>query len=195
MKTTSLFFFSFVCLFLISCSTTPVQMRHEAYAGEKANNPIIAVGQFSDYRKHDPNWLGAIRGGFGNPLKTLETPKPVKEVVRDAFQDALKQRGLLASADDAKYRLNVDVLQYDCNQFVRKEAHIKLDVKVIDLANNQQVFSDHVAVDNVEGSLLSVKTGIFASTEELRILAEKTLAQAVNDVFNNPDFNRLYRES
>lgn len=178
----------------MGCSTTQVQMRHEKYTGEKANNPIIAIGQFSDYRKHGANWLGAIRGGYGNPLKTLETPRPVKEEVREVFQDALKQRGLYANPDNAKYMMNVDVLQYDCNQFVRKEAHVKLDVKVIDLSNNQQAFSDRIVVDNVEGSLLSVDTGVFGSVEVLRTLAEKTLMQAVNELFNNPNFTRLYAE-
>lgn len=186
-------FFPLLYLALIGCSTTQVQMQHEPYGGEKTDNPIIAIGQFSDYRKHDPNWLGAIRGGYGNPLKTLETPKPVKDVVRDAFQDGLRQRGLLASADDAKYILNVDIQQYDCNQYVRKESHIKLDIKVVDIKSNQQVFSDRIAVDNVEGSILSMKTGVFGSVEELKNLAEKTLAQAVDNALDSPGFTILYK--
>jgi hypothetical protein len=182
----------FLCLFLFGCSTTQVvQMNHERYTGQKINNPVVAIGQFSDYRKHASNWLGAIRGGYGNPLKTLETPKPVKDIIRDAFQDALKQREIIATLDSAKYLLNVDVLQYDCNQVLRKEAHIKLDVKVIDVNAKQQVFSDRIVVDNVEGSLLSMKTGIFASIDELKALAEKTLLQAINDLFSNPNFIRL----
>ncbi|WP_296807738.1 SHOCT domain-containing protein [Thiocapsa sp.] len=185
--------FTLLCLALIGCSTTQVQMQHKSYRGERADNPIIAIGQFSDYRKHDANWLGAIRGGYGNPLKTLETPKPVKDIVRDAFQDGLRQRGILASADDAKYVLSVDVQQYDCNQYVRKESHIKLDIKVVDIKNNQQVFSDRIAIDNVEGSILSMKTGVFGSVEELKNLAEKTLAQAVDGALDSPGFTRLYK--
>ncbi len=185
--------FTLLCITLIGCSTTQVQMQHKSYSGERADNPIIAIGQFSDYRKHDANWLGAIRGGYGNPLKTLETPKPVKDIVRDAFQDGLRQRGLLASADDAKYLLNVDVQQYDCNQYVRKESHIKLDVKVVDIRNNQQVFSDRIVVDNVEGSILSMKSGVFGSVEELKNLAEKTLGQAVDGALDSPGFTRLYK--
>ncbi len=185
--------FLLLCLTLIGCSTTQVQMQHESYTGEKASNPIIAVGQFSDSRKHEANWLGAIRGGYGNPLKTLETSKPVKDVVRDAFQDALMQRGLLAGPDDAKYLLNVDVLQYDCNQYVRKESHVKLAVNVVDIESTQQVFSDRVVVDNVEGSILSLKTGVFASVDELKQLAELTLTQAVSNTLENPGIKRLYQ--
>ncbi len=179
-------------LLLCGCSTTQVRMDHEPYVGETFHNPIISIGQFSDHREHGANWLGAIRGGFGNPLKTLETPEPVKYVVRDAFENALKQRGLYSDFDDAKYVMNVDVIQYDCNQYVRKEAHIKLDVQMVDRVTNHEVYSDFVAVDNVEGSAISVQTGIFGSVEDLETLAEKTLAEAINDVFSNPALQRLY---
>lgn len=194
MSKISFFFCMIVYFFVIGCSTSQVQMDHKKYEGPKANNPVFSVGQFEDSRKHGSHWLGAIRGGFGNPLKTLETPKPVKDVVRDAFQDALKQRGIYAHLDNAKYILNVDVLQYDCNQYVRKEAHIKLNVIVVDSTTNKEVFSDYVVVDNVEGSIVSMKAGIFGSVEELKNLAEKTLTQAVNEVLRNPSLRRLYQQ-
>ena len=128
---------------------------------------------------------------MGQPLKTLETPKPVKDMVRDAFQDALKQRGLYSDLDNAKYILNVDVIQYDCNHYARREAHIKLDIKIQVSATNQEVFLDHIVADNVE---FTMSGGIFGSVEELRKLAEKTLAQAVKDVFNNPNLKKLYQQ-
>lgn len=188
--------FLFSCLlssfFLIGCSsTTQVMLSHETYMGPKANNPVIAVGKFTDYRKHGSNWLGAIRSGMGQPLKTLETPKAVTDMVRDAFQDALKQRGLYSDFDNAKYILNVDVIQYDCNQVTRREAHIKLDAKILVSATNQEVFSDHIVVDNVEFSMAG---GVFGSVEDLKKLAEKTLSQAVKDAFNNPNLKKLYQQ-
>jgi hypothetical protein len=76
---------------------------------------------------------------------------------------------------------------------VRKESHIKLDVKVVDIRNNQQVFSDRIVVDNVEGSILSMKSGVFGSVEELKNLAEKTLGQAVDGALDSPGFTRLYK--
>jgi hypothetical protein len=169
-------------------------MNPEAYVGQKINNPVMAVGQFTDHRGHGSHWLGAIRGGFGNPLKTIETQIPVKDVVQDTFQSALRQRGLYSDYDTAKYILNVDVLQYDCNQVGRKESHIKLDVLVANSETKQKVFSRHIVVDNVEGSVLSMKAGIFASVNDLKELARKTLSQAINDIFNNPNFKKLYQK-
>ena len=172
-------------------TTHQVVLNHETYTGPKANNPVIAVGQFMDYRKPESHWLGFIRDGFGAPQKKLVTTKPVKDMVRDAFQDALKQRGLYSDLDNAKYILNVDVIRYDCNQLMRREAHIKLDVQIQDSATNQEVFLDHIVVDNTE---FTMATGIFASVEDLRKLTEKTLAQAVKDVFDNPNLKKLYQQ-
>jgi len=67
--------------------------------------PVVAVMQVTDRRedgREDPNWIGTIRGGFGNPNKRLEAPVP--EVVRQAFVDALRARGLLAPAAEAVHR-------------------------------------------------------------------------------------------
>jgi len=55
--------------------------------------PVI-VGNFLDQRDVPANWLGAIRGGFGNPLKYLESDRPVAEIVKIAFIDGLQARGI-----------------------------------------------------------------------------------------------------
>ena len=96
---------SFVIAVLLTgcCSSTHlVVLNHEQFMGPKANNPVIAVGQFTDSRKHGSNWLGAIRSGMGQPLKTLKTPQPVKDMVRDVFKDALKQRGIYSDLDTTR---------------------------------------------------------------------------------------------
>ena len=48
-----------------------------------------------DQRSEPPNRLATIMGGFGNPLKTLDTAKPVKDEVADAFTAGLRARGML----------------------------------------------------------------------------------------------------
>lgn len=179
-------------LFLSACSTTQVAVKQHQYNGEVHDRPIMIVGTVIDHREHAPNWLGAIRGGFGNPLKTLETDTPVNQVVADAVETGLRQRGLLSSGSDHQYRLSADLMQFDCNQYVRREAHIKLNVKVTDISSGKEVYSKLLVKDKVEGSVLSLKTGIFASTDDLLILAQKTLNQALEELFSDPDFSALY---
>src|SRR3954447_14268972 len=83
--------------FMISgCSTTPVSLSYNpalAPAKPAAAMPVVEVNSVVDQRENTSNRIGAIRGGFGNPLKKLETPAPVKDVVRDAFVEGLRARG------------------------------------------------------------------------------------------------------
>lgn len=188
-----LFVASLLAVALAACGTTQVKINHKRFTGPKENHPVIAIGNFSDLRNHEPRWLGAIPGGFGNAVKTLETSKPVKDIVRDAFAQALEQRGLAAPAGKEIYRLDGDVVQYDCNQYARREAHVSLTLKLVLAATGREVYSKAIAVDHVEGSRASLKTGIFASVDDLEALAERTLAQAVNDFFADPGFKRAYR--
>src|SRR5690606_12667685 len=57
---------------LCACSTTRVGMKYdssrvqEVFAGQTGT---ISVGSFIDQRGEPAHWLGAIRGGFGNPVK------------------------------------------------------------------------------------------------------------------------------
>ena len=42
-----------------------------------------------------PIGIGAIRSGYGNPLKVLHLSQPLAVTVGDVFRDALRARGLL----------------------------------------------------------------------------------------------------
>ena len=77
----------------IGCSTHMVSVTYQPTGQIVRNAPgeaSVTVGRFSDDRGTDSNWLGAIRGGYGNPLKKLRTDKPTNEMVEAAFADALE---------------------------------------------------------------------------------------------------------
>ena len=69
----------------------------------------VVIRTVVDRRPDGPYWLGAIRGGYGNPLKTLETEPPVKDLVAKALEDALTARSLLATADDQAMLLTLTI--------------------------------------------------------------------------------------
>ena len=97
---TAFLFASFLALFLGGCSTHVVSMKYEPTGQIVANPPgqgSVTVGSFTDERGEDSNWLGVVKGGHGNPLKTLRTEKPVKETVEAAFADALRVRNMLGT--------------------------------------------------------------------------------------------------
>lgn len=164
-----------------------VELTYAALASAAQGEPSIALGDVTDGREHDRTWLGAIRGGFGNPLKVLHTQGPVSDAVGAAVRDGLAARNLGAS-DGARYRLNVHVVQFDCNQYVRREAHIELQLRLVDAATGAVVHELSADVDQVEGSVLSLATGIFASPEQLRALANAVLQSAVDQALDDADF-------
>ena len=52
---------------------------------------------------------------------------------------------------------------------------------------------DSVEIDTVEGSLVSLDTGVFASVEDLRKVAHKTLQKAIDQTLDDPEFRRAIR--
>jgi len=174
---------------LSACSTTPVGMTYslgsEAASSPKA--PLISVGTITDSRKNDPKGLGAIRNGFGGQMKTLETEQPVSEVVKTTLIDGLTAHGLLAK-NKPKYILNVNMMRFDCNQYARREAHILLDVFLVDATSQQTIFNKTVKSDKVTGSIITLDAGIFASVDDLRQVANDVLQDAIDQLLNDPAF-------
>jgi uncharacterized lipoprotein YajG len=176
-------------LALAACSTTKVGLK---YDNPQSPNKVTAsttpapvmVGSFVDQRGEPANWLGAIRGGYGNPLKNIESDQPVSLLVQTAFADGLRARGVQDSSS-APLQLAGVIRQLDCNQMARREANVEIEISVIDAATGQSSFSRSYSSANVEGSLLSFKVGVFASVEDLRALTERTLRETVDKALDD----------
>jgi hypothetical protein len=99
----------------------------------------VSVDTFQDERDTDLNWLGAIRGGYGNPLKTLRTDQPTAEVVGRAFSDAPAARGRLAGPEPAGFLIEGRIQKLDCSYYFNKEAHARLEVDMLRLPSRELV--------------------------------------------------------
>ena len=175
-------------LSLGGCSTNTVDISYDTTA--LASQPAVAANSVkilsvSDGRKHGSHWLGAIRGPFGSPLKTLNTPVPVKDVVENAFTTALKARGLLASTG-GDYGMEVVINQFDSNQLVRREAHVRLHVSMVEFASGQQIYVADVRINKVSGSLITFDASVFADVEDLRKVANQALQEAIDQALDDP---------
>jgi hypothetical protein len=196
MKMKRAFFFVLLATELVACTTTRVGINYSPPAQMTAapsSEADVSVGRFSDDRGEPPNWLGAIRGGYGNPLKKLESDQPVSELVTQVFAAGLKARGLAAESSTAQYALTGSIKELDCSQFARKEANVQIQLVVHESKNGKQVFSNLYHASNVEGSALTLSAGIFGSVEELRALMEKTLQQAVDQALDDPALRSAVR--
>ena len=173
---------------LTGCVTRDVGLKYASTTTTtfaSATAPAVSAGSFIDQRGEPPTWLGAIRGGYGNPLKTLDATPSVSSVVQSAFAEGLQARGFKASGTAKAYQVSGAIKKLDCSQYVRREAHAEIEVSVYDTSGGKALFTRTYTADNLEGSLLAVNTGVFASVDTLRTLAEKTLDQLVDKALDD----------
>jgi Uncharacterized lipoprotein len=172
---------------LSACGTTSVGLKYAAppsVAQASARAQPLLVGNFADKRGEPATWLGAIRGGFGNPLKNLESDKPVAELVKAAFADGLRARGVAPDQASAPFQITGTIKKLDCNQIVRREANVEIEVAVLDRAGKQRFIKTYSA-SNLDGSVLSLSSGVFASVEDLRATLEKTLRETIDKALDD----------
>ena len=101
-------------LALCACGNTVSSLHYIPTSSiEVASAPSIGAVATTDQRKEEPNRLATIMGGFGNPLRTLDTAKTVREVA-DAFLEGLRARGMLASNTRAPVRFALVVRKFEC---------------------------------------------------------------------------------
>jgi len=139
----------------------------------------------TDQRKEEPTRLATIMGGFGNPLKTLDTAKPVKDEVATAFAAGLRARGLLAPSDQAPYRIELLVRKFDADMIIGRTARIDLGLSVLD-TSGRTVYQDS-ATDS-ESETKFFETGVFADIADLQKMCEIVLNRTVDRMLDKPAF-------
>lgn len=162
---------------VLACTTT-VDLRYGSRSGAAApaTHSRISVGEFADARETEATHLGSIRSGVGSRMKILVLEKPASEVVRAAFQDGLRQRGVLAEDGRGATLLSGTIEKLDCNQYSNREAHVILRVRAE--RGGRVLLDDVFQKDLVEGGGLG---GPFGSVEGLRLLSERALREVVDE--------------
>jgi len=178
----------FLCLGLLAgCSTNSVGLTYKSTTAivPIASNTSVSVGSFVDHRGESATWFGAIRGGYGNPLKVLEATPSISALVQSAFSQGLRDRGIQVSGDGHQQIVGV-IKKLDCSQYERREANVEIEVSVIDTSSGKQLFNQTYSAESLEGSIVALNAGIFGSVEKLRALAEKTLSEVVDKALDDP---------
>ncbi|MCK6421358.1 MAG: YajG family lipoprotein [Aquabacterium sp.] len=170
---------------LAGCSTTRVGMTYSPPSASQTLAGIrpVDVGSFLDQRGEPATWLGAIRGGFGNPLKTLESDVPVSKLVQDAFSSALKARGATIATSSPELQFSGVIKKLFCNQVVQREANVEIEVQVTEISSKRVLLSRTYSATNYESAFFA--TGVFASTDDLRALTERTLREVIEQALND----------
>jgi hypothetical protein len=171
---------------LAACGNTVSGLQYTPASSGQATPATAVVGSIAstDTRKERPTQLATVMGGFGNPLKTLETAKPVKDEVADAFVAGLRARGLKAPQDQAPFRLALLVSQFDADMYIGRSARITVTLTLINQAG-ATVYEDTV-VDKESETKAAI--GIFADVNDLKRLCEIVLARTVDTMLDKPGF-------
>jgi uncharacterized lipoprotein YajG len=181
-----------LCLSLLGgCSTHSVELTYKptmTIVPISSSTPV-SVGSFVDNRGESTTWFGAIRGGYGSPIKVLEATSSVSTLVQSAFSQGLQDRGLQVSSSGHRQIAGV-IKKLDCDQFERREATIEIEVSIIETATGNRLFNQTFTAHHVEGSIIALDAGIFGSVEKLRALAEKTLSEVVDKALDDSALQR-----
>jgi len=177
-----------VALGLSGCGSTPVKLTYSP-AGVAAKTasaqPVVEVADIADARKNASPRIGAIRGGYGNPVKTLDAAVPVKDMVRQAFSDGLAARGLLAAPGSGAYELNITIKRLDSSQLMRREAHAHFDLALSEKGSGRPAFQRGFEDDRVDQGDLG---GVFGDVEVLRKFTNDSLQAAIDKALDDPAF-------
>lgn len=178
-----------VGVFLAACSS-PGSLGYVPPATITAGPPVVTSVQVVDQRNEKPNRVATIRGGYGNPLKVLDTTTPVAQEVQNVFVRALQARGMMAPDDSGPYRFQVDLLTLYGNQYLGRKAEVKFTLTVFDRAG-RPVYRDTIARDDYEFTFFD--NGIFSSIETLGKRVESLLDRAVDEALDNPALRNVVR--
>jgi hypothetical protein len=180
---------------LAACAHTVPLVYERTVPIASAGPPVVTSVSTVDQRgEDDPRWFGAIRSGYGNPLKVLNTPTPLAEAVSQAFRAALAARGMMATANgQGDIDMEVTIEQFESDQYLRREAQIRFTLSLTSRRLGRQIYRDTIATDLLEGSLLNFESGAFGSVEKLRLVVQSALSQTIDATLARPGFIDVVR--
>jgi len=171
---------------LTGCASYKVPLTYEPPTNlvPRSDTASVSVGAVNDARGTRADWLGAIRGGFGNPLKKLYTEQETALVVKALVEEGLRVRGMLSEGAVGGHRLDLTMEKFDTSNLVNGEAHAYIAISVVDLATQAVVFTKSYRTDRTDGG---IGAGVFGSVNELAALANRTMNASIDSMLDDPE--------
>jgi len=172
-------------LVIAGCSNT-LPLHYVATQQASESVATLSALQVIDKRgEPDPTWYGAIRGGYGNPLKTLHSDKPIAQTVQDAFTTALAARGIRIDQNASSPSLTVTIAAFEADRVIRSEVAIRLDV-VVKSRSGDAIYSHQTSEDPIEFGGLA--EGVLADPKDLQTFTQATMDRAITETIDAPGF-------
>ena len=167
---------------LSGCWTTHFSLKYQPppkVTPAAAGTPTIMVGTFADMRGYKPNWVGRIRGTFGNSLERLVVDETVATLVQTQFRDGLRARQFPVVDADAVFEISGVIRKLTSLQYVHVETNVEIEVRLRRLSSGDAIFTRTYSAKAVETA---------RPVQAIRALTEKTLGDVVNQALDDPAF-------
>ena len=177
---------------LSGCWTTHFALKYQPppkVTPAAAGTPTVMMGAFEDRRGYKPNWIGRIRGTFGNSLEKLVVDESVATLVQTQFRDGLRARQFPVVDADAAFEISGVIRKLSSIQYVHLETDVEIEVR-LRRQSTEQIFTHTYSIHAVEASrAYSAQAAESARpVDAIRALTEKTLRDIVNQALDDPAF-------
>jgi hypothetical protein len=174
------------CLTLAACTTTrKIPLNYtpsDRGIAAAPGNARISVGAVNDRRDTPGAPLGTVHSGVGDSTKEIYTAQPLTATVRQFFIDALRNRGLYDP--NSPEQLNIDILEFDADQFIRREVDIDLLVALHDARTGYNRAVVPVRVEKMQGGLLNADNLVVGNFPAFQKFVEGALSEAADEGVN-----------
>jgi uncharacterized lipoprotein YajG len=183
---------------LSGCWTTHLALKYQAppkVTPAAAGAPTIMMGKFVDVRGEKPNWIGRIRGTFGNSLERLVVDESVATLVQTQFRDGLLARQFAVVDAGAEIEMSGVIRKLSSIQYVHLETDVDIEVQLRRSPSGDQIFSHAYSARAVEPSRAYTVQAVESArpVDAIRALTERILRDVVNQALDDPAFRGALR--
>ena len=170
---------------LSGCLTTEVSLDYVPNPGsERAGPPVFSAGVFQDDRgEDDPRLLGTVKTPIGTPFERVYLHIPADEAVHNAFLHGLDARGMLAPGPRARFTLEGEIKELECQLLVRPYASAKVKVDLVEVGTGRVLYRHTYSAEHQNPNYIP---GTGDPVPGLRDLTSRVLQDIVDRAIDDP---------
>lgn len=173
-------------LALAACTSDirPVRYHSTGAVSKVDAGKSVALGSFSDARGVDSSILCQVRNAYGIAVKKVSTDKPVSDIVRTAFADALAERNYQQSASGT-VSVSGTIQKLGCDYLMNKQFVADIQLNVYSVPSHAMLFTQIYSTHHTEGG---AGAGVLADIDGLTKIEEGVINQTIDKAFDDGDF-------
>lgn len=150
-------YFSFLALTLmviLNACVPAVNLQREQLSKGDMNKGSVVVGtvlnkRAEGYGGEGFDFIGTVRGGFGNPFHLTTKPgRDLETVLKETARAALEHTGYSIDPVDGKsLRLDIDLLDFWCDGYIGYKIYATIEAKLVNPTNGNVLAQKKINVE------------------------------------------------